>query len=256
MSHRVYDPRSSLALTMSITTPSDGATGGTSTGTGTGTGTGAIGADRPDRTPEENSESVPASATDGRQLRRQRNRDAVVEALLDLYRDGELQPSTEAIATRSGLSPRSLFRYFDDVNDLISAAVARQRDRALPLLSIDISTDNPLAARASALVDQRFRLFDAAGNAAKVTRLRSPFQPLLAAELAANRSFLRNQLKLLFAQELAAMEPAEAAAALATADVMASFEARHLLREDQGLSSDEAKAAMTSALVAILTRAG
>ena len=43
--------------------------------------------------------------TDGRQLRRERNREAVVEALLDLYRDGNLQPSSEEIAARSGLSP-------------------------------------------------------------------------------------------------------------------------------------------------------
>jgi len=192
------------------------------------------------------------AATDGRQLRRRRNREAVVEALLDLYRDGELRPSTEAIAARSGLSPRSLFRYFDDVDDLIDAAVARQRDRALPLVSIDISPREPLAAKASALVDQRFRLFDVVGNASTVVRLRSPFQPLLAAQLAEHREYLRNQMNRLFAPELAAMEPAAAATALATADVMASFEARQLLREDQGLSVPQAKAAMVSALVALL----
>ena len=47
----------------------------------------------------------PGSGTDGRQLRRRRNREAVVEALLDLYREGNLRPSTEEIAARSGLSP-------------------------------------------------------------------------------------------------------------------------------------------------------
>jgi AcrR family transcriptional regulator len=203
-------------------------------------------------TPEDHAEADPAAVTDGRQLRRQRNREAVVEALLDLYRDGELRPSTEAIAAKSGLSPRSLFRYFDDVDDLIDAAVARQRDRALPLVSIDISPHEPLRAKASALVDQRFRLFDAVGNAAMVTRLRSPFQPLLAAQLASNREYLRNQMKELFGPELAAMEPAAAAVALATADVMASFEARQLLRDDQGLAVPEAKAAMVGALVALL----
>src|ERR1700676_3605848 len=102
---------------------------------------------------------APDGVTDGRQLRRERNREAVVEALLDLYSEGNLNPSTEEIACRSGLSPRSLFRYFDDVDDLIRIAVDRQRTRAIPLVPIDASADAPLAVKVAALIDQRFRLF-------------------------------------------------------------------------------------------------
>ena len=142
---------------------------------------------------------APPASTDGRQLRRERNREAVVEALLDLYSDGDLRPSTEEIAARSGLSPRSLFRYFDDVDDLIRAAIARQEARAIPLVPIDATPDAPLEAKIAALVDQRFRLFHAVGNAAAVSRLRSPFQPLLATELTRNRAFLRTQMMNLFA---------------------------------------------------------
>ncbi len=194
----------------------------------------------------------PPATTDGRQLRRQRNREAVVEALLDLYSEGNLNPGTEEIATRSGLSPRSLFRYFDDVDDLIRTAVDRQRRRAIPLVPIDAPVDAPLAMKVTALVDQRFRLFAVVGNAAAVSRLRSPFQPLLAAELARNRAFLRSQMGTLFAPELAAMGPEAAARSLAMADVVASFESHHLLRHDQGLSTAQAKAAMAGALIAIL----
>jgi AcrR family transcriptional regulator len=194
----------------------------------------------------------PPATTDGRQLRRRRNREAVVEALLDLYSEGNLNPGTEEIATRSGLSPRSLFRYFDDVDDLIRTAVDRQRRRAIPLVPIDAPVDAPLATKVAALVDQRFRLFAVVGNAAAVSRLRSPFQPLLAAELARNRAFLRSQMGTLFAPELAAMGPEAAARSLATADVVASFESHHLLRQDQGLSTPQAKAAMAGSLIAIL----
>src|ERR1035438_5413311 len=72
-----------------------------------------------------------SEGTDGRQLRRRRNRETVVDALLDLYRDGNLRPSTEEIAARSGLSPRSLFRYFDDVDDLTRTAIRHQEHRVL-----------------------------------------------------------------------------------------------------------------------------
>ena len=55
-------------------------------------------------------------AEDGRRARRDRNRVAVVDSLLALYAEGDLNPSTDAIALRAGLSPRSLFRYFDDLS--------------------------------------------------------------------------------------------------------------------------------------------
>ena len=79
---------------------------------------------------------VPTQETDGRRLRRALNREAVVDALLDLYSEGNLRPSTDEIAERAGISPRSLFRYFRDADDLAGEAVTRQLGRAMPLLAI------------------------------------------------------------------------------------------------------------------------
>jgi hypothetical protein len=88
------------------------------------------------------------------------------------------------------------------------------------------------------------------GNAATVARLRAPFAPVLDDTLRRNREFLRSQMANLFAPELAAME--ESAAALAAADVVASFESRRLLLDDQGLTPTQAKAVMAGALSALL----
>jgi AcrR family transcriptional regulator len=189
--------------------------------------------------------------TDGRQRRRLRNREAVVEALLDLYRDGNLRPSAEEIAARSGLSPRSLFRYFDDVDDLTRTAMRRQEQRAHHLVAVDARPDEPLEAKVEALVEQRFRLFDAVGQAAAVARLRAPFQPGLASEIQRNRSFMRSQIAQLFAPELAG-QGAGGPGALAAADVLTSFESCRLLLDDQGLSVPRAKAAVGAALMAVL----
>jgi AcrR family transcriptional regulator len=179
-----------------------------------------------------------------------RNREAVVEALLDLYREGNLSPNAEQIAARSGLSPRSLFRYFDDVDDLIRAAIHRQQTKALPLVMIEATPESPFEAKVAALVEQRFRLYDAVGNAATVARLRAPFSPVLDDTLRVNRDFLRSQMANLFAPELAEMEGS--AAVLAAADVVTSFESRHLLLDDQGLTPAQAKAVMAGALSALL----
>ncbi len=189
---------------------------------------------------------------DGRRLRRERNRQAVVEALLDLYQTGNLRPSTAEVAERAGLSPRSLFRYFDDVDDLTRAAVEGQLERAAPLVPVTVVPDAPLEVRVAALVEQRFRLFDAVAPAATVSRLRSPFQPVLAAELRRNRSYLRDQVRTLFALELSALDTERAVEVLAACDVAASFEAHQLLLHDQGLSPERARRAMARSLYTLL----
>jgi AcrR family transcriptional regulator len=201
--------------------------------------------DPTDRPPDDN------GSIDGRQLRRKRNREAVVEALLDLYRDGNLRPSTEEIAARSGLSPRSLFRYFEDVDDLTRSAVMRQEARAMPLVVIDAGPEETLGRRIDALVEQRFRLFDAVGHAAAVTRLRAPFQPLLAAELGQNRRFLRSQVSSLFAPELADMDERRSASTLAAVDILTSFESYRLLTEDRSMESSAAMTVVSDALSAL-----
>ncbi len=202
-----------------------------------------------ERMPADDGEAFdPDEATDGRQLRRQRNRQAVVEALLDLYRDGNLRPSTEEIAARSGLSPRSLFRYFEDVDGLTRSAILAQEARAMPLVTIEVGPEETTERKIAALVAQRFRLFDAVGNAAAVMRLRSPFNPLLADELSRNRRFLRTQVSSLFATELAAMETGRKTATLAAAYILTSFESYRLLVEDQSMTSPEASTVVADAL--------
>ncbi len=194
---------------------------------------------------------APAS-TDGRQRRRERNREAVVEAMLDLYHEGNLRPSTEEVAARSGLSPRSLFRYFDDVDDLTRTAMRRQQERVQHLFPVTVPPSDPLDVRIGALVEQRFRLYDAIGDAALVARLRAPFQPRLAEQVRQNRALFRGQIERLFAPELAAMPDGRGARVLAAADVLTTYEACQQLTTDQGLSPEAARTVLVEALTSLL----
>ncbi len=190
---------------------------------------------------------------DGRRLRRDRNREAVVRALLSLYNEGNLNPSTEEIALRSGVSARSLFRYFDDVDDLCEAAIEQQQLDVRHLLPLDIDADRPFAERVTALVRQRGELFETIESVATVSRLRAPFQLVVADRLTQGRAFLRQQLATLFAAELAALPADTAAARLAAADIATSFEAWRLLRDDQRLTRPKAAAAMADAVTVLLS---
>ncbi|MEI8239736.1 MAG: TetR/AcrR family transcriptional regulator [Actinomycetota bacterium] len=197
--------------------------------------------------------SAPAAETDGRRLRRDRNRDAVVDALLTLYDEGNLEPSSDQIAARSGVSARSLFRYFDDVDDLCQAAIQRQQQRVRHLVTINVERNASVQERVEALVHQRTSLFEAIGPVATVSRLRAPFQAVVADRLTRTRHSLRDQLGELFAEELSALPTPVAASRLAAADVVSSFEAWRLLRDDQRLSRSAASAVMADAVLTLIS---
>ena len=139
---------------------------------------------------------------DGRRARRQQNRAAVVDALAELYREGNYEPSAAEIAERAGLSPRSLFRYFDDVDDLNRATIDQQLARARPLLAVDARAEDPTATKVERLVEARLRLYEAIAPAARAARICAWRHPVLAEQITSTRSYLRHQLQRLFAPEL------------------------------------------------------
>lgn len=189
---------------------------------------------------------------DGRRLRRDRNRETVVEALLSLYRESNLAPSADEIAERAGISARSLFRYFDDVDSLVRTAVARQQDHLAPLYAVTARPDQPLADRVDRFVADRVRLLEAMGPVGQLARALAPKQPLVAAELGRIRAVLRDQLVDVFGPELDRLGRGERAEVLAALDVACSWEAQHLLRQDQGVSRATASRVMARSIRRLL----
>ena len=197
------------------------------------------------------------ASSDGRRVRRARNRIAVLEALVAFYREGCYQPSAGEVAERAGLSPRSLYRYFDDVDDLSRAAIDQQLERARPHLAVAATDGDPTAVKIEALVSSRLRLFEAIAPAARAARVNAARNPLIAAQIAQARSYLRAQLSRLFASELGAIElPGEADATLRAVDVLCSFESYELLHGDDRLSAARHAATLSSALARLLGSRG
>ncbi len=190
-----------------------------------------------------------APAGDGRRLRREQNREAVIEALLALFRAGLYHPSCGQIAARAGLSERSLFRYFDDVDDLLRAAADRVVLLAQPLLALAAEPLDLTQVKIERVVHARAALFEQAGPAARALRANAHRHANLAVELEVHRGFLRGQLSELFAPELAA----RGTPVLPAIDVLCSADSWDLLRHDQGLSIQSATATLIAALTALLT---
>lgn len=190
-----------------------------------------------------------APACDGRRLRREQNREAVIDALLALFQAGSYHPSCSEIAARAGLSERSLFRYFDDLDDLLRAAADRVIMLALPLLALPASPQDVTRVKIERVVHARAALFEQAGPAARALRANAHRRAKLAVELDVHRTFLRGQLSELFAPELAA----RGTALLPAIDVLCSAESWDLLRHAQGLSTQSATATLIAALAPLLT---
>ncbi len=97
-----------------------------------------------------------AAAPSGR--RRTRNpeltRAAIVEALLDALGEGERAPTAKSLAARAGVSERSIFVHFADLDDLKAAAAERQHERILEHLS-PVDPTLPLRERVVAIAIQR-----------------------------------------------------------------------------------------------------
>jgi TetR/AcrR family transcriptional regulator, regulator of autoinduction and epiphytic fitness len=194
---------------------------------------------------------VSASA-DGRRTRRLQNESAVVDAVLDLIAEGNLRPGAAEIAERSGVSQRSLFRYFEDLDHLAAVAVERQAARADHLFE-PLDTSGSLDERVLRLVEHRLALWRAIGPVLRSARLRAPFQPAVAAGLAHRRDQLRAQLRGLFSRELEAADAGREPLVVAL-ELVSGFTALEDLLVDRGLPQPRAGAVMGDAVRRLLTR--
>jgi AcrR family transcriptional regulator len=178
---------------------------------------------------------------DGRHVRRQQNREAVIDALVDLFHDGNYEPGSALIAERAGLSPRSLFRYFDDIDDLTHAAIDRFMAEARPLVDLGIGDGAPLAVRIERLINARIQLYDAIAPGARAARVCTHRNKAVAEQIHDSRRYLREQIRQLFAPE---------APDVAAIDALCSFETYELLREHQ--SKQKVRATLIDAVAALL----
>lgn len=185
---------------------------------------------------------------DGRHRRRAANREAVIHAVIELFEEGTAGPTVAEVAERAGISQRSVFRYFDDVDELMRAAIDEKFKEATPIGMLPAILPTSVADRVTLLVDTRARLFEFLGVAARMVRARQFETPLIASTLARGRELLRRQVAFLFDAELAVEPPG----VLASLDLLLSFESWDLLREDQGLDVTAARQVLATGAARLL----
>ena len=188
---------------------------------------------------------------DGRRERGARNKAAVVSALLDLYQGGEYQPSAARVAEVAGVSERSAFRYFDDMEDLANAAITLQWERIHQHFE-GLDGSGTLETRINAIVDHRLRLLDkvlGTSHAAALVAIRSA---TVATALERRRSFLRVQAVNQFRPEIDRSPNPAVTARLV--DMALCLETLQYLSNSAGLTKAKMRETLIAALRANLER--
>ncbi len=183
----------------------------------------------------------PDRVDDGRRIRRDRNREAVTCAFLELVADGDPRPSVAAVAERSGVSYRSVFRYFTDQTDLALTAFRRLFDHVDEVAPLHVVAADPLDDRIVGIVDQRLRLHAAAHGVARVFRSLAVDDPVIGDELRVQRCRARCEVAELFAPELDALDDDRRTDLLAVLDVSTSFDHLDLLTTEHGLPPERVR---------------
>ena len=152
------------------------------------------------------------------------------------------------------MSVRSVFQHFDDLEGLYAAVGDRLVER-LSHVRLSIDSDMPAGDRITEVVRQRAILLEAITPVRRAATVHAPFSREVRKRLQAGHDFLRSELELSFADELAAFGDGERIVVLDALDTALSWSSWDNLRTLNSRSQDEARAVLVRIVKAILATA-
>lgn len=187
-------------------------------------------------------------SADGRRRRGEDSRARIVQAMLDLVREGHVAPSAELVAARAEVGLRTVFRHFKDMESLYREMSSVIEGELLAL------AETPFKAvgwreRVLELVERRGWAYERIApfkRASEIHRHQSETLALDNAKLVAGaREILRRELPANLAANQDIFE---------AIDLLLSFDAWRRLRQDQELSPQAAKGVLQQMILATLDR--
>jgi AcrR family transcriptional regulator len=173
---------------------------------------------------------------DGRHRRSAESRRRIVEAMLELVREGDISPSADSVAARAGVGRRTVFRLFSDMEGIYREMQAIMRDKVAPVRALPLAGDT-LHARLHALVDRRVRFFEEVMPVTVAAAIHRHRSPVLQADHVAIQAELR--------AILAGVLPGNAGAELTESlDAVLSIDLWRRLRLEQRLEPAAATAVL------------
>ncbi len=187
-----------------------------------------------------------ATPIDGRRLRSERSKQAIIDAALELMTEGVLIPTAQQISDRAEVGIRSFFRHFDDMETLFVALDARTREETESQF-LGGKREGSLDERIRNAVAHRGRSYEIVKHIVLSTSAQLWRYPFLRKNYAQYQRALRRDLDR-WLPELAEL-PGPQREAL---DALTSFEAWNRLRQHQGLGVKAATEVLQETLATLV----
>jgi len=194
---------------------------------------------------------APAKARDGRTVRAERTRKALVDSLLALLDEGRLRPTAAEIAAGAGVSERSVFQHFPDREALLEAVAREQYERVMPTVR-PVDASQTLASRVMEFADQRCRMLERSKGVRRAALLMEPESEVVAGWLTSVRRAGAAEVERVFRRELEGTPADEREALRAALVASCSWGTFESLRLHQGLSAVRTRSAMSELLARLL----
>lgn len=194
---------------------------------------------------------TPQLPLDGRLARSARTFFAVVDALLGLIQEGNLRPTAAQVAERAGVSRRSVYLHFDNIEALLAAAADRHAVRTSDLW-IGPSSQLPLNERIDELVARWSIALEEVSPVRRALALHRDTSTGAARCLRVARDAAVAELERVFAPELLGRAPHARAELLSAVEMTTSWSMWEQLRRQQGLPVDEAAGVVARMLRCLL----
>jgi TetR/AcrR family transcriptional regulator of autoinduction and epiphytic fitness len=192
---------------------------------------------------------------DGRAARSHRSRRAIVEAMRALHAEGDLRPTAPRVAERAGVSVRTVWQQFADMETLLVEA-DRRDEEILRSLTERIDPDQPLAARITLFTDQRARILEQMTPSWRAARIHAPFSPELARTKARTLAKGKADLERVFARELAQLAGKRRQQLVDGLHAISIWSFWESLRTELALGPQQARELLRATFTALLTEAG
>ncbi len=190
---------------------------------------------------------------DGRTARAQRTRAAIVDAAIECIDAGDLRPTATKVAELAGVSIRSIFQHFDDVEGLYMAVTDAMVNQYGDT-SVQVATDGPFEERILKIVEQRVSVLEQITPLRRLAESHQSFSPAVAERLRSGRQRLLQDFERLFEPELRPLSAPARALRVDMISMILGWPAWDDLRRLGGRSVEEARSALEMSLRAVLAQ--
>lgn len=143
------------------------------------------------------------ASIDGRTARAMRTRQAIVDATLALVEAGDIRPTAPRIAEQAGVSVRSIFQHFDDLETLFYALAERTMER-VSAMRVEIDPAAPRSQRLSEYLTQRCAINEALTPINRAAVVYASTSPTIRERFEGGHELVSDRLAAVFAEEFAA----------------------------------------------------